>query len=307
MQSVAKFPLKYLSNSSLPAPVCFVLGMAAASSGEVPRKLAGPDWLYIATARHEAKRPREWTPPEYDERMAAVAKRTVLGQPKAEGAGQWQSELQDRLVAASSAGAFCPNRMVFYSSGRPCVAASRYSLGSIVGCTGRVHSHSSIVKSLPPHRTAQFVHLASSSQHRAKAISKALCITHELSAVHNRDVHLTEAFRPYPLYYILGRTAAAQPTCPAAQCLWFTWRDTLSNTRNPVLTVMCFSPVSASPSTTSSDITTQATSATYGLSLATLFTPTANTSSWKGWLLTSSTANVVTPTLTVRATARMSS
>ena len=97
--------------------------------------------------------------------MAAEQWQSEL-QPKVEGAEQWQSELQDRLVAASAAKAFCFNRMVFYSSGRPCVAASRYSPGSIVGCTGRVHSHCSIVKSLPPHRSGLSVHLGSSSQHR---------------------------------------------------------------------------------------------------------------------------------------------
>ena len=61
---------------------------------------------------------------------------------------------------------------------------------------------------------------------------KALVITHELSGVENRDLHLTQMFAPYPLYYVLGRSAAAEPKCPTRQCLWFTWRDTLSHLRH---------------------------------------------------------------------------
>ena len=36
---------------------------------------------------------------------------------------------------------------------------------------------------------------------------------------------LRDVFHPYPLYYVLGRSAAAQPTCKAGACLGHTWKD----------------------------------------------------------------------------------
>ena len=89
-----------------------------------------------------------------------------------------------------------------------------------------VHERSRHVKSLPPHVPGSDVHMTRRPAETSQGAQfKAFVITHELSGVENRDVHLRDVFHPYPLYYVLGRSAAAQPTCKAGACLWHTWKD----------------------------------------------------------------------------------
>lgn len=52
-----------------------------------------------------------------------------------------------------------------------------------------------------------------------------LVITHERSRVKNIDSHLTDAWHPYPLHYVFGRSASLPPVIKATHALWYTWKD----------------------------------------------------------------------------------
>ena len=54
-----------------------------------------------------------------------------------------------------------------------------------------------------------------------------MVITHELSGVENRSLHLTKSFHPYPVFYTLGRSAKMGPKCPDGHCLWYTWQESV--------------------------------------------------------------------------------
>ena len=52
-----------------------------------------------------------------------------------------------------------------------------------------------------------------------------MVITHEMSAVSNERRHIDDIFKPQKVWYVLGRSAKAQPTCDTADCLYYTWKD----------------------------------------------------------------------------------
>lgn len=52
-----------------------------------------------------------------------------------------------------------------------------------------------------------------------------LVITHERSAARNISRHIGDCFCPYPVHYIMGRSAVMEPTCPPEDALWHTWKD----------------------------------------------------------------------------------
>jgi hypothetical protein len=52
-----------------------------------------------------------------------------------------------------------------------------------------------------------------------------LVITHERTAVRNFSRHISDCFCPYPVHYVMGRSAVMEPVCPPEHALWHTWKD----------------------------------------------------------------------------------
>jgi len=46
-----------------------------------------------------------------------------------------------------------------------------------------------------------------------------------MSAVSNGRRHIDDVFKPQKVWYVLGRSAKAQPMCDTADCLYYTWKD----------------------------------------------------------------------------------
>lgn len=64
------------------------------------------------------------------------------------------------------------------------------------------------------------------SCHRVTPTSqKVFIITHELSRVSNISQHIEDIFDPLPVYFLLGRSAKAQPVCKPEKCLFYTWKE----------------------------------------------------------------------------------
>jgi len=71
-----------------------------------------------------------------------------------------------------------------------------------------------------------------------------LVITHERTAIRNFSRHISDCFCPYPVHYVMGRSAVMHPVCPPQHALWHTWKDSDAELSSHIHYLFCFYTVS---------------------------------------------------------------